>query len=162
MFRVPLRRLSYTKLGDGSGTPVVMCHGLLGNKNNFNNIGKMMSFLADRPVFTMDMLNHGSAAWTENGGYEFMADEVKKAIEEVCGGKAVVLGHSMGGRVAMWTALTAPDLVENLMIVDVTANNWVRVQNQPNFSKSELFTFSAHYFFCFAQILLLRSTDFEP
>ena len=55
------RRLSHIVLGKGEGIPILMCHGLMGNKNNFNFVGKMINEATNRPVISLDMINHGNA-----------------------------------------------------------------------------------------------------
>lgn len=97
-----------------------MCHGLLGNKNNFNTVGKRLSKRTGRTVYSLDMVNHGAARWSDVACYEEMAQEVAEAILVLCDGSASVIGHSMGGRVAMHSALTDSTLVSSLIVVDVT------------------------------------------
>jgi len=116
---IPRRRLSYTKLGSGKGDPVLMCHGLMGNKNNFNMVGKMLSKETGRPVYSLDMLNHGAAKWSDKASYEEMADDVTETIGQVSDGPVALIGHSMGGRVVMYTALQSSQLVSSLIVVDV-------------------------------------------
>ncbi|TAN78721.1 MAG: alpha/beta fold hydrolase, partial [Magnetospirillum sp.] len=71
-----------------------------------------------RRVLALDLPNHGSSPWTEVMDYPFMAREVAKVIEYL-GGRAAVMGHSMGGKAAMVLALTRPELVERLAVVDI-------------------------------------------
>ena len=109
------RRLSYEKLGSGTGEPVIMCHGLMGNRNNFYSVGKLISKETNRPVYSLDMINHGKARWSDNASYEEMAEEVKEAIADLCNGSASLIGHSMGGRVGMYAALVNATMVSSLI-----------------------------------------------
>lgn len=105
--------LHRTELGE-SGQRVVFCHGLFGQGKNWTQVGKALS--ADYRVLLLDMPNHGRSPWTETFDYLELADLV--AVE--LGDEPVVLvGHSMGGKIAMCLALRHPHLVERLAVVDV-------------------------------------------
>jgi len=114
------RRLSHIVLGKGEGIPILMCHGLMGNKNNFNFVGKMINEATNRPVISLDMINHGNARRSDKACYKEMSDYVSLAIDELCDGKASLIGHSMGGRVVMYTALENSPAVSSLIVVDVS------------------------------------------
>ncbi len=101
----------------GSGPPLVILHGLFGSKRNWASVARA---LADhRRVITVDLRNHGESPWDDRHDYPALADDVAKLIEEVAGGPAAVIGHSMGGKAAMVLALSRPDLVERLVVVDI-------------------------------------------
>ncbi|MDO8608575.1 MAG: alpha/beta fold hydrolase [Phaeospirillum sp.] len=96
--------------------PLLILHGLLGSARNWGAVVKALG--ERRRVLALDLPNHGSSPWTEVMDYPFMAGEVAKVIEHL-GGRAAVMGHSMGGKVAMVLALTRPELVERLVVVDI-------------------------------------------
>ncbi|MDA8231349.1 MAG: alpha/beta fold hydrolase [Magnetospirillum sp.] len=100
----------------GSGPPVVLLHGLLGSSRNWNSL--IRSLAGFRHAIALDLPNHGSAPWADTMAYRDLAGEVAGAIERI-GPSAAVLGHSMGGKVAMTLALTRPELVERLIVVDI-------------------------------------------
>ena len=114
------RKLSYEKLGAGAGDPIIMCHGLMGNRNNFYSVGKMLSKKTNRTVYSLDMVNHGKARWSDTASYEEMSEEVTEAIKTLCNGSAALIGHSMGGRVSMMAALANTTMVSSLIVVDVS------------------------------------------
>lgn len=101
----------------GSGEPLVILHGLFGSKRNWSAIARRFS--AERRVLTVDMRNHGDSPWDDCHDYPAMAADVAAVIEREIGRPAAVLGHSMGGKAAMMLALTRPDLVERLVVVDI-------------------------------------------
>lgn len=100
----------------GTGGPrVVFCHGLFGQGRNWNTIAKA---LADRyRVTAVDLPNHGRSGWTEHIDYLEMADQVATLFSAQ--DPVTLVGHSMGGKVAMALALRHPDLVERLCVVDI-------------------------------------------
>lgn len=102
----------------GDGRTVVFLHGLFGQGRNFASIAKSLTPRYD--VLLVDLPNHGASAWTQTVDYVAMADSVADAIREESGGEPVALvGHSMGGKVAMVVALRHPDLVAELVVVDI-------------------------------------------
>jgi len=107
--------LNVLRLGE-NGPRVVFLHGLFGQGRNWMTIAKG---LADRHRVTLvDLPNHGRSAWTEHVDYVDMAAQVAALLET--DGPATVVGHSMGGKVAMALALTRPDLVERLVVADMS------------------------------------------
>jgi esterase len=102
--------------GASGGTPLLILHGLLGSARNWGAVVKALG--ESRRVVALDMPNHGSSPWTEIMDYPFMAREVAAVIEHL-GGRAAVMGHSMGGKAAMTLALTRPEMVERLVVVDI-------------------------------------------
>ncbi|MGF1447224.1 MAG: alpha/beta fold hydrolase [Pikeienuella sp.] len=112
-----LAYLEHPAVGAETAPPLLIAHGLFGSARNFNAIGKR---LADRRrVVLVDMRNHGSSPWADEMGYPAMAGDLAAVIDRHCGGRAVVLGHSMGGKAAMALALTAPEKLAGLIVADI-------------------------------------------
>lgn len=101
---------------DGQGPALVILHGLLGSARNW--AGMTRAFAASHHVVALDLPNHGASPWSEAADYPFMADAVAATIADL-GGRAAVVGHSMGGKVAMMLALTRPELIERVAVVDI-------------------------------------------
>jgi pimeloyl-ACP methyl ester carboxylesterase len=109
--------LHSTKLGE-QGTWVVFCHGLFGQGKNWTQIAKIVA--QRHRVLLLDMPQHGQSAWSPHFDYLDAADQVAAAISEAADGETVaVVGHSMGGKIAMALALRHPEQVERLCVVDV-------------------------------------------
>jgi len=108
-------RLAYD--GHGAGGPLVILHGLYGSKRNWASIAA--EFARVRRVFSVDLRNHGESPWDGRHDYPSLAADVGDFMRSVVGGPAAVLGHSMGGKAAMLLALTEPELVERLVVVDI-------------------------------------------
>jgi pimeloyl-ACP methyl ester carboxylesterase len=107
--------LHVTRLGD-AGPVVAFCHGLFGQGKNWTQVAKDLA--RDHRVLLLDMPNHGRSPWTETFDYLDLADRVADALRDE--GPVALVGHSMGGKIAMVMALRHPELVERLVVVDVS------------------------------------------
>lgn len=96
--------------------PLLIAHGLFGSARNWGAIGKRLAL--HRQVIAVDMRNHGDSPHSAAHGYGEMAGDLAETIE-AHGGRADVLGHSMGGKAAMLLALTAPERVNRLIVADM-------------------------------------------
>ncbi|WP_210650686.1 alpha/beta fold hydrolase [Nocardioides sp. SYSU D00065] len=105
--------LHTTVIGD-HGPRVAFCHGLFGQGKNWGQIAKTLG--AEHRVLLLDMPNHGRSPWTETFDYLELADLVAAALGDE---PVALVGHSMGGKIAMCLALRHPSLVERLVVVDV-------------------------------------------
>ncbi len=97
----------------GEGPPLVVAHGLFGSGRNWGVIAKRLS--DERKVITVDMRNHGDSPWSDDSSYAAMAADLADAAPhpfDIC-------GHSMGGKAAMTLALTKPEAVSRLIVVDI-------------------------------------------
>jgi pimeloyl-ACP methyl ester carboxylesterase len=106
--------LNATVLGD-SGSPVVFCHGLFGQGKNWTAIGKALAH--DHRVTLLDLPDHGRSPRSARFDYVEYADRVAEVLP--ADEPVALVGHSMGGKVAMLLALLRPELVERLVVVDV-------------------------------------------
>ena len=108
--------LAYDAFGE-TGPPVVILHGLLGSARNWTSIAKELA--AGHRVFALDLRNPGRSPWAGTMSVDEMADDVAAFIERHGLSAVTLIGHSLGGKVAMHLALTRPGLVERLVVVDV-------------------------------------------
>lgn len=97
--------------------PVVVLHGLFGSSDNWMTQARLMS--VDRVVHTLDLRNHGLSPHAAAFDYDVMASDVMAFIRKLPAGKAILVGHSMGGKVAMQVAVSEPALVHKLVVVDM-------------------------------------------
>ncbi len=108
-------RLNVIEMGEG--TPVLLLHGLFGAGRNWGGIQKR---LAQRHrVLAPDLRNHGESEHAAQMDYPAMAQDVAELIARRGLAPAAVLGHSMGGKVAMALALRHPEMVSRLVVADI-------------------------------------------
>ncbi|GAA6059669.1 hypothetical protein JCM10212_000056 [Sporobolomyces blumeae] len=119
----PVRLAFESQLPNGessSKAPLVVLHGLYGSKQNWRSLAKGMAAKLGREVFTLDLRNHGHSPHVRECAYDDLAGDVKAFIEqEQKLDDCVVVGHSMGGKVAMALALGGCDALSKLVVVDI-------------------------------------------
>jgi pimeloyl-ACP methyl ester carboxylesterase len=108
-------RLAARTVGD-SGPRVVFVHGLFGQGKNWTTIARGLA--DNHRVTLLDLPNHGHSPWTDRVDYLDMAELVATELEQF-GEPVTLVGHSMGGKVAMQLALRRPELLRALVVVDI-------------------------------------------
>jgi pimeloyl-ACP methyl ester carboxylesterase len=109
--------LHYRQFGNPNATPLLLLHGLFGSSVNW--LGITRKWHHDYRLIVPDLRNHGRSPQAERMDYTAMAMDVQKLLQQLEIPAAHVIGHSMGGKVAMWLALTEPEKVNRLVVVDV-------------------------------------------
>lgn len=111
------------------GPRLVFLHGLFGQGKNWTSVAKALG--DDFRVTLVDLPDHGRSDWTGHVSYPEMAAAVADLLTQMgFGGEPVtVVGHSMGGKVAMVLALTRPELVERLCVVDISPVRYPQLSN---------------------------------
>ena len=113
--------LFYRELGEG-GQPIIILHGVFGSSDNWVTLGR--KFAEQYKMYLVDQRNHGQSPRSDQFGYEEMAADLKELIESKGIEKPIVIGHSMGGKTAMHFALQYPELLEKLMVVDISPRQY--------------------------------------
>jgi pimeloyl-ACP methyl ester carboxylesterase len=108
--------------GDGGGPPLIILHGLLGSLDNWMPFAQALS--SRFRVFRLDLRNHGHSPHAEEFNYDVMAADLAEFIRDQNRGAASVLGHSMGGKVAMRFAQLHPGLVQKLIVADMSPRDY--------------------------------------
>lgn len=99
------------------GAPLLVLHGLFGSLSNW---GWHCKQLAEHyAVIGVDLRNHGDSPHSDEHDYPLMAEDVRQLMTRLGLESASIIGHSMGGKVAMQLALSYPELVEKLVVVDI-------------------------------------------
>jgi pimeloyl-ACP methyl ester carboxylesterase len=107
--------LAFESVGDGP--PVLILHGLFGSGSNWRRVARELA--TSHRVLAVDLRNHGASPWADTMTYPQMADDVLRLIDRERLTRPAVIGHSMGGKVAMALALLYPDEVSRLTVVDI-------------------------------------------
>ena len=108
----------------GAGPPLVVLHGLFGTLDNWQTLARRWA--EHYTVILVDQRNHGRSPHRPTMDYHLMAEDLAAFLEEQWVHECYLLGHSMGGKVAMQTALTYPDLVDRLVVVDMAPRQFPR------------------------------------
>ena len=108
-------RLHYQRAG--SGEPLLILHGLFGPGRNWQSHARRLAEFFD--VVTVDLRNHGQSFHADEMDYPLMATDVERLIGDLDLGACNLLGHSMGGKVAMVLALQRPELLAKLVVADI-------------------------------------------
>lgn len=102
----------------GSGQPLIILHGYFGMSDNWKSLGA--KFSENFEVHLIDQRNHGRSFHSEDFDYELLVEDLYKYIQHYQLKNTILLGHSMGGKVAMQFAVTYPKLVDKLMVADIS------------------------------------------
>jgi esterase len=101
----------------GSGSPIVLMHGLFGAGGNLGALARALQ--AAFTVLCLDLPGHGRSRWLPKLDLPALADAVRRWMDEENLARVHLLGHSLGGKVAMQLALQYPARVESLIVVDI-------------------------------------------
>jgi esterase len=113
-------RLNFQATGDGP--TLIILHGFLGSLDNWRTAAQRLG--ARFRVITLDLRNHGHSPHHRVMSYPAMAEDVHEFLDQQNMASAYVLGHSMGGKVAMQLATTCPQSVNKLMVVDIAPKSY--------------------------------------
>jgi pimeloyl-ACP methyl ester carboxylesterase len=106
----------------GHGAPLVILHGLYGASDNWISIARKLE--GQFTVFIPDLRNHGHSPHIISHTYQDMVDDLFQFFKDHQINKAIILGHSMGGKLAMMFASEYPELVENLIVADIAPKSY--------------------------------------
>jgi pimeloyl-ACP methyl ester carboxylesterase len=107
----------YSKI-EGSGKPLLILHGFLGMSDNWKTIGTQIGENGFQ-VHLLDLRNHGRSFHSDEFSYEVMAEDILAYCQFHRLKKIDMIGHSMGGKVAMFLATKYPTLIEKLIVADI-------------------------------------------
>ena len=103
----------------GEGRPLIILHGFLGMGDNWKTIGRQFAD-SNFQVHLLDQRNHGRSFHAEGFDYDVMAEDLKYYCNNYSLSNMVLLGHSMGGKTAMRFATEYPNLVNRLIVADIS------------------------------------------
>jgi pimeloyl-ACP methyl ester carboxylesterase len=109
----------------GKGRPLIILHGVLGISDNWVTFGRRMAAKGFE-VIIPDQRNHGQSPHHHTFNYYALVDDLSELIEGNNIESPVIIGHSMGGKVAMRYTLENPEMVKALIVVDTSLRTYVR------------------------------------
>ncbi len=112
----------YKKVGEGR--PVIILHGLFGTGDNWRTFAGMLKDQYE--IILVDLRNHGRSFWSDDFDYQIAAQDVVQLMDELEIQQADVIGHSMGGKVAMTLAQEYPDRIDKLIVIDIAQKKYPR------------------------------------
>ena len=131
-FSVPsVLKLSFVDLGGAGKPPMIVLHGMLGSARNWLSTGRDLA--KHYHVFALDARNHGKSPHASEMSYEVMVADIIRWLDAQGLVRAVIVGHSMGGKTAMLLACRHPERVAQLVVVDVAPKDYSWAANRAEF-----------------------------
>lgn len=118
--------LFYRKFG--TGPPLIILHGLYGSSDNWVSIGKKLA--AKFEVYLIDQRNHGQSFHSDQHRYDLLQNDLKKFLEEQSISKAIIIGHSMGGKTATYFAVENPEMIQSLIVIDIAPTAYQETKSE--------------------------------
>ncbi|MBG3079407.1 esterase [Proteus mirabilis] len=111
-------QLHQPETAPASNLPIVLIHGLFGDLNNLGVLGRDLR--QDHTVIQIDVRNHGHSPHSESMNYQDMAQDVLTLLDSLHISKAIIIGHSMGGKIAMAMTALAPERIARIVVIDMS------------------------------------------
>ena len=118
--------LHYKEIGEGK--PLVILHGLFGTSDNWQTHAKKLGEYYR--VILVDQRNHGHSPWSEDFTYEHLADDLERLIIHLGIDQFTLIGHSMGGKTAMYYSQKYPTRLEKMVVVDIGIKQYPMHHNE--------------------------------
>jgi pimeloyl-ACP methyl ester carboxylesterase len=125
-------KLFHRELGGAGKPPLILLHGMLGSSRNWQTTGADLA--GSFHVFALDLRNHGRSPHADSMTYEEMLGDVLAWLDAQGIDRATLVGHSMGGKVAMLLACRHPPRVERLVVVDIAPKNYFWPAHRQSFA----------------------------
>ncbi len=110
--------LHYDEYGEAGKPALIILHGFFASSRNWRAIARQLQ--TEYHIFVPDQRNHGASPHAEPMDYPTMAQDMVDFLQQKKLPKAHFLGHSMGGKVAMWLALHHPKRIDKLVVADIS------------------------------------------
>lgn len=114
--------LYFTK--HGSGHPLIILHGLYGSGSNWLSIARKLAGICE--VYLVDQRNHGRSPHHNEHNYKVLMDDLLQFMDDQDLSKAMLLGHSMGGKTAMFMATHHPERISRLIVADMSPLSYIQ------------------------------------
>lgn len=117
-----MKPLHHRDLGGQGKPPLVVLHGLLGSSRNWQTVGRDLA--SHFHVLAVDLRNHGASFHAGEMEWHALVEDVRHWLDSQSLIRAVLLGHSLGGKVAMRLACRHPDRIDGLIVVDIAPKDY--------------------------------------
>nr|MBD3621724.1 alpha/beta fold hydrolase [Sunxiuqinia sp.] len=124
-------KLYYREEGKRNKQIIVIVHGLYGSSDNWLTVGKKLG--KKYHVYMVDQRNHGRSPNADEHSYEGMTEDLAGFFDEHHIEKAIVIGHSMGGKTAMYFAADYPEKIDKLIVADIAPKNYFELEEKGQF-----------------------------
>ncbi len=124
--------LFHRDLGGAGKPPLVILHGMLGSSRNWQTAGRDLA--AKFHVLVPDLRNHGGSPHAPEMDYATMTADLLAWMDGQGLARATLLGHSMGGKIAMLIACRQPQRVERLIVVDIAPKDYAWPEHRLEFA----------------------------
>ena len=101
----------------GAGKSILLIHGLFGSLSNLSMIARDLA--QDHQVIQVDLRNHGRSFHAPTMSYHEMAEDIRQVLAELKVENVTIIGHSMGGKVAMALTALMPNHTDSLIVIDM-------------------------------------------
>ncbi|KAH8867549.1 Protein ABHD11 [Schistosoma japonicum] len=115
-----LSRLVLQSVSVSIRSSILICHGLLGSKQNWKSISKALAQNNCGTVVAVDLRNHGSSPHSDYMSYLHMAEDILAVVDDLSLQNVCLVGHSMGGKAVMCAALMRPEKYNKLVVIDIS------------------------------------------
>ena len=120
----------------GEGPPLIIIHGLYGSSDNWVSMGRQLA--ENFEVFLIDQRNHGQSPHSPDHNYQVLKEDLLEFMDSQSIEKAIILGHSMGGKTAMFFAVDYPERVSRLIIADISPRSYKSTKSSQLLSHSDI------------------------
>ncbi|CAL1281545.1 unnamed protein product [Larinioides sclopetarius] len=105
-------------------SPIIFLHGRLDSKKTWKKFAPEIAKRTGREVYATDARNHGDSSWSEEINLDVLVGDLEEFMNDLDIDKAILIGHSLGGRTSLALALKKPEAVEKLIVEDMDTKNY--------------------------------------
>lgn len=113
----------------GNKQPILLMHGLFGSLDNLNMLAK--DLVANYQTIQVDLRNHGQSPWSNIMNYQAMAEDVAELCNDLQLANIILIGHSMGGKVALQLSQLIPQQISKICVIDIAPVKYTQTINTP-------------------------------
>ena len=120
----------------GQGPPLIIIHGLYGSSDNWVSIGRKLA--ENFEVFIIDQRNHGRSPHSKDHNYQLLKEDLREFMDSQSIEKAIIIGHSMGGKTAMFFAADYPERISRLIVADISPKSYKSTNSNQLFAHNNI------------------------